>query len=94
MNLLQFVHIFCEYCWYWDCKNKLFKQLTLYFPDINKDIVERLNKIHSLSSDTSLIEIISYLIKECNINPNIQNNYGDTPIHIAVKYDKIEIIKY
>ena len=35
-----------------------------------------------------------YLVEECKIDPNIQNNYGETPLHYASSFDHIDIVKY
>ena len=59
------------------------------FPDGN-------TLMHCFDLNRSTIEFIEYLIDERKININSQNNFGETPLILAVKkwtHGKIEIIK-
>ena len=35
-----------------------------------------------------------YLIEECKVDPNIKNDYGETPLHIASENGYLDIVKY
>ena len=54
--------------------------------DFEKDIFEAIKN--------NKIESVKYLIKVMKTDPNIKNNYGSTPLHLASLNSKLDIVKY
>jgi hypothetical protein len=39
------------------------------------------------------VEMVTYLLKECHLDPNVQDNYGDTAVHDAAKFGHVAVVR-
>jgi len=39
------------------------------------------------------VDMVKFLIEECELDPNAQDNYGDTPLHDAAKFGHTDVAK-
>ncbi len=61
--------------------------------DVNTQSLDNANTFLIHASQQGFLDLVKYLIKH-GADPNMQNKYGCTALHYAVRYNFEEIIKY
>ena len=71
----------------------IFRYLISNGGDVNETDQNGASSIHYCLVKGKL-DVLRYLVEERRINPNLGNNYGYKPIHVAASYKYLDTVKY